>query len=96
MEKQSRLVRLREILGDPHAEPPIPAMFPVCKSTWWSGIKSGRYPAPIKLSERCTAWKLSDLLDWIEQQRTVGQAAPPAAGAPAAPPTAPGTGGGAA
>ena len=36
-------------------------LFPVSKSTWWAGVKSGRYPQPVKLSERVTAWKKSDI-----------------------------------
>ena len=34
---------------------------PVAKSTWWAGCKSGRYPQPVKLSERCTAWRAEDI-----------------------------------
>ena len=34
---------------------------PVSRSGWWAGVKSGRYPAPIKLSPRCSAWKASDI-----------------------------------
>ena len=34
---------------------------PVGKSTWWEGCKSGRFPKPIKLSERCTAWRAEDI-----------------------------------
>jgi hypothetical protein len=35
-------LRLRQIIGDPNAVPPIPAVIPVSKSTWWAGVKSGR------------------------------------------------------
>lgn len=42
-------VRLRQILGDPEADPPIPAIIPVSKSTWFAGQKTGRFPKPIKL-----------------------------------------------
>lgn len=34
---------------------------PVSRSGWWAGVKSGRYPAPIKLSPRCVAWRASDI-----------------------------------
>jgi prophage regulatory protein len=33
----------------------------VSKSTWWAGIKSGKYPKPVKLSTRTTAWLKSDI-----------------------------------
>jgi hypothetical protein len=63
-------VRLPVILGDPKAEPPIPGIFPVSKSTWWNGVRDGIYPAPVKLSPRVTAWRVEDiraLLDSVGQ-----------------------------
>jgi prophage regulatory protein len=38
---------------------------PVGKSTWWDGIQTGRFPKPIKLSERCTAWRAEDIHELI-------------------------------
>lgn len=35
--------------------------FPVASSTWWAGVKTGRYPKPIKLGPRLTAWSGADL-----------------------------------
>ena len=29
---------------------------PVSKSTWWQGIKDGRFPKPQKLGPRTTVW----------------------------------------
>ncbi|MBM4207425.1 MAG: AlpA family phage regulatory protein [Gammaproteobacteria bacterium] len=60
-------LRLPQIIGNPKAEPPIPAIIPVSKSTWWQGIKDGRYPKPVKLSARTTAWKVEDIRALIEQ-----------------------------
>jgi prophage regulatory protein len=54
-------VRLPQILGDPRAEPPTPPIIPVSKSTWWAGVKTGIYPAPIKLSPRITVWRVDDI-----------------------------------
>ncbi|MGH8548543.1 MAG: helix-turn-helix transcriptional regulator [Methylococcales bacterium] len=45
-------LRLPQIIGDPKATPPIPAIIPVGKSTWWAGIESGRFPQPVKLGPR--------------------------------------------
>jgi prophage regulatory protein len=28
---------------------------PVSRSTWWAGVKNGRYPKPVKLGPRITA-----------------------------------------
>jgi predicted DNA-binding transcriptional regulator AlpA len=36
-------------------------LIPVSRSAWWAGCKSGRYPKPIKLGPRTTAWKMADL-----------------------------------
>lgn len=45
----------------------IPSIIPVSKSTWWAGVKDGRYPRPVKLSERCTAWRVEDIRSLIER-----------------------------
>ena len=34
---------------------------PIGKSTWWAGVKDGRYPQPIKLGRRITVWKVEDI-----------------------------------
>src|SRR5258707_12852539 len=40
---------------------------PVSKSTWWAGVKSGRYPKPVKLGPRITAWRIEDIRALIEK-----------------------------
>lgn len=52
-------VRLSQILA-PNG--PIP----VSKSTWWAGVGSGRYPKPVKLGPRITAWRVDDIRKLIE------------------------------
>ena len=59
-------VRIRQILGDKKSEPPIPPIYPVCRATWWSGIKSGRFPKPVKLGPRTTAWRVEDIRALID------------------------------
>ena len=55
-------VRLPQIIGDKNAEPPIPAIIPVSRSTWWDGVRTGRYPAPVRtLGRRITAWRVEDI-----------------------------------
>ena len=39
---------------------------PVSKSTWWAGIKQGRFPKPVKLGPRITAWRVEDIRRLIE------------------------------
>jgi prophage regulatory protein len=40
---------------------------PVSKSTWWAGIKSGRFPAPVKLGPRISAWRVEDIRELIHE-----------------------------
>jgi len=42
-------------------------VFPVSKSHWYEGCKSGKYPAPIKLSSQITVWRASDIRKLIEE-----------------------------
>ncbi len=39
---------------------------PVGKSTWWEGVKTGRYPKPVKLGPRITVWRVEDIRRLIE------------------------------
>ena len=53
-------LRLPQIIGDPRRG--IPALIPVSRSTWWAGVKSGRYPKPTRsLGSRITAWSVDDI-----------------------------------
>ncbi len=64
---QVGFVRLYQIVGNPKANPPIPAIIPVCKSSWWAGVKSGIYPKPVKLGLRATAWRVDDIRALIDE-----------------------------
>jgi prophage regulatory protein len=45
------LLRLKQVLK----------IIPVSKTTWWDGVKAGRFPKPIKLGPRTTCWRASDI-----------------------------------
>ena len=45
--------------------PTILAIFPVSKSGWWAGVKSGRYPQGVHLGPRLTAWQVEDIRNLI-------------------------------
>jgi len=62
------LLRLPQIIGDPKAKPPIPALIPVARSTWFAGVKDGRFPKPVKLGPRTAAWRLEAILALINGQ----------------------------
>lgn len=41
--------------------PAVLGVIPVSRSTWWNGCKSGKYPKPVKLGPRTTAWRVEDI-----------------------------------
>ncbi|WP_312844137.1 helix-turn-helix transcriptional regulator [Diaphorobacter nitroreducens] len=41
--------------------PQVLARFPVSRSGWYQGVKTGRYPQPVRIGERAVAWKASDI-----------------------------------
>jgi len=57
-------LRLNQIIGNKKDD--IPPIIPVSRSTWWSGVKSGRFPAPVHLGPRTTAWRARDIRSLIE------------------------------
>lgn len=59
-------LRINQIVGNSKANPPIPAIIPVSKSTWWNGVKTGRFPQPVKLGERTTAWRVEDIRAFMD------------------------------
>jgi prophage regulatory protein len=58
-------LRLKQIVGS--KKEGIAPIVPVSRSAWWNGIKAGRYPKGIKLSERTTVWKVKDILALIDK-----------------------------
>jgi len=44
------LMRLAQIVGPR-------GIFPVSRSTWLEGVRTGRFPAPVKLGARSVAWR---------------------------------------
>ena len=62
-------LRLHDIIGRLATKecPGIPATIPVSASTWWAGVKSGRYPQPTRtLGARITAWRVEDIRALIQ------------------------------
>ncbi len=48
--------------------PVILQHFPVSKSTWYNGIKAGKYPQGVRISERITAWRASDIRNLLDEE----------------------------
>lgn len=64
---QTGYLRLSQILGNNKTTPPTPPLIPIGKSSWWLGVKDGRFPKPIKLGPRTTVWRVQDILALIEK-----------------------------
>ena len=60
-------LRLKHIIGDQKATPPIQPIIPVSKTTWWNGVQAGRYPQPIKLSDNVTVWRSDDIQNLVDE-----------------------------
>ena len=52
--------------------PQVLELIPVSRSAWWAGCKSGRYPKPVKLGPRTTAWRASDISALLESVTSGG------------------------
>ena len=52
-------VRLRDIIGDRKAG--IAPIIPVSRSVWYERVRAGRYPAPVKLGPRTSAYRVEDI-----------------------------------
>ena len=57
LDVRDRLLRLPQVLE----------LIPVGRSTWWLGVKEGRFPQPVKLGPRTTAWRESEILPLMEK-----------------------------
>ena len=62
---ETGFIRLKNLVG-----PGKP--IPISKSSWWAGIAAGRYPKPVKLGPRTTAWRVEDIRALIEVVRAHG------------------------
>lgn len=54
---ETGFLRLNQIIGD-DTHPPI---IPVGKTTWWCGVRSGKFPKSIKLGAKTTVWRVEDI-----------------------------------
>jgi predicted DNA-binding transcriptional regulator AlpA len=42
-------------------------IIPVSRSSWFAGIRAGKYPAQVKLGPRTSAWRVEDIRALIER-----------------------------
>jgi len=68
---ETGFLRLSQILGD--SDKGFPPIVPVGKTCWWAGVKSGRFPKPLKLGNgRGTFWRVEDIRAWVEKVAVEG------------------------
>lgn len=60
----SAFIRESQLVQSPK-RPETPAPLPFSAPTLWRKVKAGTFPAPVKLSERVTAWNVGDVRAWI-------------------------------
>ena len=65
--KMPRFLRLKQIIGDPKAEPPIQPILPISKSSWWDGVKSGRFPKAVKIGANTTVWREDEIRSLVDE-----------------------------
>jgi len=46
----------------------IPAIVPFSSATLWRKVKAKTFPAPVKLSDRVTAWRVEDIRAWMRSR----------------------------
>ena len=56
-------LRIWQIIGNKKTN--VPALIPISRTSFLNGVKSGKYPKPVKLGERTTAWRVDDIRDLI-------------------------------
>lgn len=49
----------------------IPGIVPFSSATLWRKVKAGTFPAPVKLSERVTAWRVEDVRQWMQSRTAI-------------------------
>lgn len=55
--------------------PQLKTRLGVSGSSIWAWVKKGTFPAPIKLAQNTTAWRLSDIETWEKSRIQASQVA---------------------
>ena len=61
-------VRQSQLIGVPDK----PGILPFSSPTLWRLVKAGKFPAPVKLSNRVTAWDVALIRAWMQARNTGG------------------------
>lgn len=58
---ETQYLRERQLLAE---------ILPFSHATLWRMVAAGKFPRPIKLTERVTAWRSSEVHEWLDAQAT--------------------------
>lgn len=47
----------------------VPNIVPFSSATLWRLVKAGKFPAPVRLADRVTAWRAEDVRAWMQARR---------------------------
>ena len=62
---ETGFLRIWQIVGNKKTN--TPALIPISRTSFLNGVKCGKYPKPIKLGERTTAWRVEDIRALISE-----------------------------
>jgi prophage regulatory protein len=54
-------IRLIQLIGMPGR----PGVLPVSRATLWRMVRRGSFPAPVRLAQRVTAWRVEEVRRWL-------------------------------
>jgi predicted DNA-binding transcriptional regulator AlpA len=60
--KKLGFLRINQIIGKD-------GLIPISRSSWWAGVKSGKFPKPVggsPFGPKTTVWRVIDILNYIE------------------------------
>lgn len=57
--------RLRQLASTKNHQ----GLLPVSQATIWRWVRSGKFPKPFTMGERCTVWGKADVDGWLAAQR---------------------------
>ena len=63
----SAMARQSQLIRDPK-HPTRPSPLPFSAATLWRKVREGTFPAPTKLSDAITAWRVGDVRAWLRAQ----------------------------
>ena len=61
----SALLRESQLVKKPNNPAPV---IPISPATLWRWVRLGQFPAPLKIGQNITAWRVADVRAWMQSQ----------------------------